>query len=139
MTGHADIPKVPGHRGDEMSIIEIEKYDGLALAGLVARKKVKASELVEEAIARATRVNPKLNAVVFEDYERARKTAKGKLPKGPFTGVPFFLKDIFAYAEGMPTRQASRMFPATLSDHDSLITQRFKRSGLIPLGKTNVP
>jgi amidase len=122
-----------------MSIIEIEKYDGLALAGLVARKKLKASELVEEAIARATRVNPKLNAVVFEDYERARKTAKGKLPKGPFTGVPFFLKDIFALAEGMPTRQASRFFPSVPSDHDSLITSRFKRAGLIPLGKTNVP
>ncbi len=122
-----------------MSIIDIEKYDGLGLASLVAKKKVKASELVEEAIARATRLNPKLNAVVFEDYERARKTARGKLPKGPFTGVPFFLKDIFAYAEGMPTRQASRMFAATPSDHDSLITQRFKRSGLIPLGKSNVP
>src|SRR5215472_110405 len=122
-----------------MSIIDIEKYDGLALAGLVARKKVKPSELVEEAIARATRVNPKLNAVVFEDYERARKTAKGKLPKGPFTGVPFFLKDIFALAEGMPTRQASRFFPNIPSDHDSLITARFKHSGLIPLGKTNVP
>jgi amidase len=122
-----------------MSIIDIEKYDGLALAGLVARKKVKASELVEEAIARATRVNPKLNAVVFEDYERARKTAKGKLPKGPFTGVPFFLKDIFALAEGMPTRQACRFFPNVPSDHDSLITARFKRSGLIALGKTNVP
>src|SRR5262249_35895894 len=99
----------------------------------------KPSELIDEAIARATRVNPKLNAVVFEDYERARKTAKGKLPKGPFTGVPFFLKDIFAHAEGMPTRQASRFFPTTPSPYDSLITARFKRSGLVPLGKTNVP
>jgi amidase len=122
-----------------MSIIDIEKYDGLALAGLVARKKVKASELVDEAIARARRVNPKLNAVVFEDYERARKTARGKLPRGPFTGVPFFLKDIFAYCEGMPTRQASRFLPDLPSDHDSLITARFKRAGLVPLGKTNVP
>src|SRR5580693_4002978 len=122
-----------------MSIIDLEKYDGLGLAALVAKKKVKASELVEEAIARATRLNPKLNAVVFEDYARARKTASGKLPKGPFTGVPFFLKDIFALCEGMPTRQASRFFPNVPSDHDSLITTRFKNAGLIPLGKTNVP
>jgi amidase len=122
-----------------MSIIDLEKYDGLGLAALVAKKKVKASELVEEAIARATRLNPKLNAVVFEDYARARKTASGKLPKGPFTGVPFFLKDIFALCEGMPTRQASRFFPNIPSDHDSLITTRFKNAGLIPLGKTNVP
>jgi amidase len=122
-----------------MSIIDIEKYDGLGLAALVARKKVKPSELVEEAIARATRVNPKLNAVVFEDYARARTISKGRLPKGPFTGVPFFLKDIFAFAEGMPTRQASRLLPDLPSDHDSLLTARFKRAGLIPLGKTNVP
>ena len=49
--------------------------------------------------------------MVFADYERARGTALAPLPKGPFTGVPFFLKDIFAFAEGMPTRQACRFMP----------------------------
>lgn len=122
-----------------MSIAEYAQYDGLGLAELVAKKKVKPSELVDEAIRRAEAVNRKLNAVVFADYERARGAALRRLPKGPFTGVPFFLKDIFAFAEGMPTRQACRFMPNIPSDHDSLLTARFRAAGLIPLGKTNVP
>ncbi len=47
-----------------------------------------------------------LNAIVFKDYERARDVAKGKLPEGPFAGVPFLLKHILAFAEeNAPTRQ----------------------------------
>ena len=114
-------------------------YDGLGLAELVAKKKVKPIELIEEAIARAERSQPKLNAVVFRDYERARDATKGRLPAGPFKGVPFFLKDIFALAEGMPTRQACRFMPPIPSDHDSVLVARYRKSGLVPLGKTNVP
>ncbi len=125
--------------GENVAISEYVELDGIGLAELVTSKKVKPSELVEEAIARAEAVNPKLNAVVFADYERARATALSRLPKGAFTGVPFFLKDIFAFAEGMPTRQACRFMPAFPSDHDSLLTARFRAAGLIMLGKTNVP
>src|ERR1700679_4309290 len=107
-----------------MAFAEYAKYDGLGLAELVATKKVKPSELVDEAIARAERLNPKLNFVVFADYARARAAAKTKL-KGPFAGVPFFLKDIMAGAEGMPTRQGARFIPALKPDHDSILAARF--------------
>jgi len=122
-----------------MSIGDYARYDGLGLAELVAKKKVKPVELVEEAIVRAERANPKLNAVVFKDYERARTVATGKLPKGPFSGVPFFLKDIYALAEGMPTRQACAFLPPIPWPQDSELVARYKRAGLIALGKTNVP
>ncbi|MBV9990282.1 MAG: amidase [Alphaproteobacteria bacterium] len=115
------------------------QYDGLGLADLVAKKKVKPSELLDEAIARAEALNPKLNAIVYKDYERARAAAKGKLPKGAFSGVPFLLKDIFALAEGIPTRQASRFMPPIPWPHDSFLTAKFKQSGLVVFGKTNVP
>lgn len=122
-----------------MAFAEYDQFDGLGLAELIARKKIKPSELVDEAISRAEAVNPKLNAVVFADYDRARASAKGRLPKGPFAGVPFFLKDIGAIAKGMPTRQASRFMPPLPSDHDSVLTARFRAAGLVLLGKTNVP
>ncbi|MEI9886354.1 MAG: amidase family protein [Rhizomicrobium sp.] len=51
-------------------------------------------ELLEEAIDRAERHNPKLNAIVYKAYDEARAAAKGKLPDGPFKGVPFLIKDI---------------------------------------------
>jgi len=122
-----------------MAFTDYAKYDGLGLAALVAKKKIKPIELLDEAIARAEALNPKLNAIVYKDYDRARTAAKGKLPKGAFTGVPFLLKDIFALAEGMPTRQAARFFPPIPWPHDSTLTARFKQSGLVPFGKTNVP
>jgi amidase len=121
-----------------MAFAEYADYDGLGLAQLIAKKKVKPSELVEEAIARAERLNPKLNAIVFKDYDRARADAKKK-SKGIFAGIPFLLKDIAAIAEGMPTRQGSRFFPPIPGDHDQILVARYRAAGLIPLGKTNVP
>ncbi len=122
-----------------MSFVEFNSYDALGLAALIAKKKVSAREAVEEAIARAERMNPKLNAIVFTDYDRARDAAKGKLPKGPFTGVPMVLKDMRAGALGMPTRSGSRFMPPILADHDSMVVTQHRAAGLIPLAKTNVP
>lgn len=114
-------------------------YDGLGLAALVAKKKIKPSELIDEAIARTERINPKLNAVIFKDYECARAAAKGKLPKGLFTGVPFLLKDIGATAQGLPSRQASRFLPAIPRPADSFLVAKFRAAGLNLFGVTNVP
>lgn len=122
-----------------MAISDYGNYDGLGLAELVRNRDVAPIELVDEAIARSEKLNPKLNFVVFKDYERARAAARGALPRGPFTGVPFYLKDIFGFAEGMPTRQAARFLPATPSPQDCTLTARYKAAGLVILGKTNVP
>lgn len=122
-----------------MSFVEFNSYDALGLAALISKKKISAREAVEEAIARAERLNPKLNAIVFSDFERARDAAGGKPSKGHFTGVPTLLKDMRAGARGMPTRSGSRFVPAVPSDHDSEVVKRHRAAGLIPLGKTNVP
>ncbi len=122
-----------------MAIAEYAELDGLGLAELVRNRDVKPIELVDEAIARAEKLNPKLNFVVYKDYERARAAANGAVSSGPFAGVPFFLKDIFGYAEGIPTRQATRFMPAIPWPHDVELTARYRKAGLIFLGKTNVP
>jgi amidase len=122
-----------------MQFSEYMKYDGLGLAELVRRKEVSPAELVETAIARAEAVNPQLNFMVFADFARARAAAREQTFTGPFAGVPFFLKDILAFAEGMPTRQGARFIPPIPFPRDSLLTTKFRASGLIPLGKTNVP
>jgi len=85
-----------------MSFSDYGRYDGLGLAELVRKKKVSPVELVEEAISRIETHNPKLNAVVLKLYDRARAAAKGKLPEGPFKGVPFLMKDLVATLEGKP-------------------------------------
>lgn len=122
-----------------MQYSDYAKYDGLGLAQLVRQKDVSPRELVETAIARAEIVNPKLNFMVYRDFERAREAAGRNNFVGTFAGVPFFLKDILAFAAGMPTRQGARFIPAIAFQHDSLLTTKFKQAGLIPLGRTNVP
>jgi amidase len=114
-------------------------HDGLGLAGLVRSGDVSALELVDAAIARIEALNPRLNAVVWTMFDRARETAKGPLPEGPFAGVPFLLKDILGDMEGVPTRSGSRLVPDHPAPHNSELVNRFLKAGLIPLGKTNVP
>jgi|SRR5579871_653208 len=122
-----------------MRYSEYAKYDALGLAELVQHKEVQPAELVETAIARAEAVNPSLNFMVFADFERARAGANQSQGTGLFAGVPMFLKDILAFAQGMPTRQGSRFIPPGPWKQDSVLTARFRNAGLIPLGKTNVP
>ena len=75
---------------------ELATFDAIAMAEKVRQKEVTPSELVEVVIERIERINPKINAVITPMFKEARRIAKGKLPKGPFTGVPFLLKDVLA-------------------------------------------
>ena len=105
-----------------MAFSDYGKHDGLGLAELVRKKKVSPAELVEEAISRIETYNPKLNAVVHKLYDRARTAAKGKLPDGPFKGVPFLMKDLMATLEGIPTSGGNKLWkniPATLIRNDA--------------------
>ena len=123
-----------------MSISEYDELDGLGMAELVRKGEVSALELVEEAIKRIEARNPDLNAVVYRMYDHARAIAGGDLPDGPFTGVPFLLKDMTSRYQGFPTTHGTKFFAhAGPSDHDTEIVKRFRRAGLVTLGKTNTP
>ena len=118
---------------------ELAFLDATAQAELVRRREIKPIELVETHIERIETLNPTLNAVVTSMYDQAREAAKGKLPDGPFTGVPFLLKDILAAYKGIPMTLGSKLLRNFVPDHDSEQVKRLKRSGLIILGRTNVP
>ena len=77
-----------------MAFKEYGNYDGIGLADLVRRKQVSATELLDEAIARTAKVDPDINAVVVKHYDYAERQIDNVLPDGPFTGVPFLLKDL---------------------------------------------
>ena len=122
-----------------MTFSEYGKYDGLGLAELVRKKKVSPAELVEEAISRIETHNPKLNAVVYKLYERARAAAQGKLPNGPFQGVPFLMKDLAATLEGIPTSGGNKLWKNIPSTISSEMAKRWEATGAIVVGKTNTP
>ncbi len=120
---------------------EYEDLDGLALAELVRKGDVTASELVETAIARIERYNPRLNAVVYPLFARARAQARAAadLPDGPFRGVPFLIKDLLSALAGEPMQQGSRMYAGWCPPTNSALVDRYLASGAVILGKTNTP
>jgi len=124
---------------DGMKPEEFERQDGLGLADLVRRGEVSAAELLDAAIARVEACNPELNAVVSRLYDQARAAIAAGLPDGPFTGVPYLLKDLGAHYTGAVTSYGSSLFKDFVVDHDSEITSRLKRAGLVIFGKTNTP
>ncbi len=121
------------------NVEEFAFLDATALAGLVRQKQVKAIELVEAAVERIERLNPILNAVVTKMFEQAREAAAGKLPDGPFAGVPFLLKDLGALWAGVRMTMGTAFLRHFVPDHESELVTRLKRAGLIIVGKTNTP
>ncbi|MCB1989841.1 MAG: amidase, partial [Geminicoccaceae bacterium] len=83
-----------------MEFAEYRRHDATALAALVREREVSALELLEIALARAMAVQSALQplSLLEEGFGRA-EIARG-LPTGPFTGVPFLLKDLFAFLPG---------------------------------------
>ncbi len=118
---------------------EFAFLDATSQAELVRQKKVKPIELVDAAIERIERLNPALNAVVTPMYDEARAAATDDLPDGPFTGVPFLLKDLLGTYAGVRQTAGSAFLRDYVCDHDSELVARQKRAGLIVLGKTNTP
>ena len=122
-----------------MAFKEYDRYDALGLAALIRDRKVSVGEVLEAAIARIEALDGKLNAVVHRQFDRARREASLGLPQGPFHGVPFLLKDLYALDAGEPSGNGSRFYDGFLADHNSEIVTRFRNSGLAILGRSNSP
>ncbi len=115
------------------------RLDATAQAELVRSRQAKPGELIEAAIARIERLNPGLNAVVTRMYDEARAAVEAGIPDGPFSGVPFLLKDLGAPYGGVRATSGSRYLKDVVPAEDSELVKRHKRAGLVTLGKTNTP
>ena len=123
-------------------LMHLSDLDATAQAELVRRREVSARELVDAAIERCERVNPKLNAVIIPLFEKARAHADSRaLGSGPFRGVPFLLKDLTLQTKGDPYCAGARFLRELgfVSDHDTHLASRLRDAGFVFLGKTNVP
>jgi amidase len=118
---------------------DVLALDALGQAELIRRKEVTPLELVDAVIENIERLNPTLNAVVIQMYDIARKAAQEPIPDGPFKGVPFLLKDLVAEYEGAPYTGGSAFLKGYISPKDTELVRRYKRAGLIIVGKTSSP
>ena len=121
------------------NLSDYETYDAMGLAKLVRKGDVTPMELLECAIERVDRHNPVLNAVVLPMYEEARSRIEAGLPDGPLRGVPLLLKDLGLLYTGFATSFGSRLFADFMAEHDSTLVERYRKAGLVVMGKTNTP
>ena len=118
---------------------DYDQYDATELAHLVAKRKVSAAELLDAALARVEALNPALNAVNQQFYDRARAYIEQNPLHGPLAGVPFLLKDLGTAFEHSPTTFGSRLFVDNVPDHNSYLIDRYLAAGLVIFGKTATP
>jgi hypothetical protein len=116
--------------------------DAVALRDLVADGEITPAELADSAIARIDVANPVLNAVVvpLPDIGRAL-AADPALPRGPFHGVPFLLKDVGACLAGLPLYMGNGLLRSLdwRAPADTILGARFRAAGLVTIGKTALP
>jgi amidase len=113
--------------------------DATAQASLIRQGELSAHELVTATIAQIESLNPQLNAVIMPMYDLALAQVQHPLPDVPFAGVPFLLKDLQAAYEGVTMSAGSRWLKDFKPNGDSELVKRYKRAGLIMVGKTNTP
>ena len=113
------------------------KYDTVDLAEKIKCGDLDVSQVTQDAIERAKKVNPQLNAIAVEDFESALTRSAGPFP-GVFQGVPTFFKDTDE-VEGLPLYLGSQSLPGEISTRFSKTTQQILATGLNHLGTTTTP
>ena len=116
------------------------------LATLIRLKKISAREVMAAHLERINRVNPKVNAIVAKlDDSRClaladaadQRIAKKDL-LGPLHGLPTAFKDLQP-AVGFPWTRGSTIYKDAMATEDSVLVERLRKAGVIPIGKTNTP
>ena len=122
-----------------ISLGDYTAHDGLGLAELVARKEVTPDELAAAAFEAVAKVNPRINAVLHTIPKEAATEIRAGLPRGPFTGVPFLIKEIVLHAKGVRCEMGSKLAQGYVPDADTELMSRFRRAGLVLAGTTQTP
>ena len=117
----------------------LDGHDAMALAELVRSRRASPTELLEAAIARAEALNPRFNFMAQKHYDFARKAIAQGLPQGPFTGVPWLLKDLNTYLAGELTEGGSRFYKGYRATVTSELARRHQAAGFVIFGKTTTP
>ncbi|MEO7158096.1 MAG: amidase family protein, partial [Vicinamibacterales bacterium] len=116
------------------------------LAGQIRARKVSSREVMTVLLSQIARLNPGLNAIVakLDDdaclalADQADRTLGHGGPIGAMHGLPTAFKDLEP-AVGFPQSKGSPIFNDLMPGADSVIVERIRRAGAIPIGKTNVP
>ena len=115
------------------------------MAELIQNRKLSPVELVQAHLDRIERVNPKINAYVQLDTERALTAARDaehaimrNESVGPLHGVPISIKSSIEVA-GMRCEAGTKLRAGYVARGDAPLVSRLRKAGAIILGVTNTP
>src|ERR1700683_2529130 len=124
---------------------ELTFLPAVSMAEQIREKRISPVELVDAHLAQIERLNPKFNAFVQVDAERARRAAREaeiavmeEKTLGPLHGVPLSLKSSLEVA-GMRCEAGTRLRTGLVATQDAPLVARLKNAGAIVLGMTNAP
>nr|WP_244653710.1 amidase [Pseudomonas lutea] len=124
---------------------QIWRWDAVDMAGHIRMGSITSRDAVESCLERTNAVNPRLNAIVFSDPDRARLNAdqadadvrSGK-PLGLLHGVPVTIK-LNVDVEGEATDNGVPAFKDRIAPGDSTVVSNLRKAGAINIGRTNTP
>jgi len=126
--------------------VTADRLSAAELSAGYAQGSLSPVEVTTSALARISRLNPKVNAFVLVDEEVALASAKESEARwragrslGPADGVPTSVKDIFL-TKGWPTLRGSSLIDAAGPWlEDAPVVARLRAAGAVLLGKTTTP
>ncbi|HXO02541.1 MAG TPA: amidase [Stellaceae bacterium] len=116
-----------------------------SLAAQIRDREVGCRELLDFFLARAERYNPRLNAIIAWQVDKARERASAAdaaLARGenwgPLHGLPMTVKESFNLA-GLPTTFGNPVWKDNVPAANAVVVDRLEQAGAVIFGKTNVP
>ncbi|MEM7031713.1 MAG: amidase family protein [Chloroflexota bacterium] len=124
---------------------DLYRIPATELATAIRAKQLSPVALTDAILARIDQLNPKLNAFLDVDGDRAMDAAKAAENAvmhsddlGTLHGLPVAIKDLESSA-GLRYTAGSILDKDRIADTDGIVTERVKAAGGIVLGKTNTP
>jgi amidase len=111
------------------------QMDATGQGMLVRKGEVSPLDLVDAAIHRIEKLEPRINALVSENFELARERARNAPKDGVFAGVPTLIKDLMSYP-GHAAGFGTRLFHGQIAPAGPDYAEALDAAGLIVLGKS---
>jgi amidase/aspartyl-tRNA(Asn)/glutamyl-tRNA(Gln) amidotransferase subunit A len=130
-----------------MASDELAYMSATELAARIGKRELSPVEVMDATIARIEKRNPSLNALVFADFDGARREAAkaealimSGAVVGPLHGVPAAMKDLFDFKPGWPSTYGGiRALKDNIAQWYCPFAARIEKAGAIFVGKTNSP
>ncbi|WP_411341635.1 amidase family protein [Sphingopyxis sp. J-6] len=111
--------------------------DMMDMRDALASGQTTPSALVDQAIARAEAVNPRLNFIAWPTFERAREQAAGAR-SGPLAGIPTLIKDMLP-EKGVPASFGSAALRDFIPPDDAPYARAITAAGPISIARSAMP